>query len=168
MNIALDADVVIKMTKSSLKEAVVSAFSVLLPSEVEAECVEQGKQGGHADALKVEENIKRGRIQVRGTRRSDRAEPIVRGLNLKGGEAGLVRLHASGGIDVVVSDDRRFLNVLQTLEIPFATSSSLIVALARRDRIKRGEALAYLKKLAEYISEEQYSEARAAIEAGGP
>lgn len=168
MNIALDSDVVIKMTKSSLKEAVVSVFSALLPSEVEEECVEQGKKGGHVDALKVEENIKRGRIHVRGTRRSGPAETIVRDLSLKSGEAGLVRLHASGGIDVVVSDDRRFLNVLQTLEIPFATSSSLIVALARRNKIKRGEALVYLQKLAEYISEEQYTEARAAIEAEGP
>jgi hypothetical protein len=168
VNVALDSDVVIKMTKSSLKEAVVSAFSVFLPSEVEVECVEQGKQGGHADALRVEENIKRGRIQVRGTRRSGRAETIVRDLRLKSGEADLVRLHASGGVDVVVSDDRRFLNVLQTLEIPFATSSSLIVALAKRDRINRREALVYLRKLAEYISEEQYAEARAAIEAEGP
>lgn len=168
MDIALDSDVVIKMTKSSLKEAVVSAFSVLLPTEVEVECVEQGKQGGHADALRVEENIERGRIQVRDTRRSGRAETIAKGLSLKSGEAGLVRLHASGGVDVVVSDDRRFLNVLQTLEIPFATSSSLIVALARRDRLKRGEALVYLQKLAEYISEEQYAEAKAAIEARGP
>src|SRR3972149_8542509 len=150
------------MTKSSLKEAVVSPFSVLLPAEVEAECVEQGKQGGHADALKVEENIKRGRIQVRGPRRSDRAEPIVRGLNLEGGEAGLVRLHASGGIDVVVSDDRRFLDVLQTLEIPFATSSSLIVALARRGRTKGGEEPVYLQDLAEYTSKEQDAGARAA------
>jgi hypothetical protein len=71
-------------------------------------------------------------------------------------------------VDVVVSDDRRFLNVLQTLRIPFATSSSLIVALAKRDRIERGEALGYLEKLAEYISEEQYAAARAAIQAERP
>jgi len=168
VDIALDSDVVIKMTKTSLKEAVTSAFTVCLPPEVHVECVEQGKQGGHPDALRVEENIKRRRIHVRGTRKTGAAETIVRNLSLKGGEADLVRLHASGGVEVVVSDDRRFLNVLQTLRIPFATSSSLIVALAKRDRIERGEALGYLEKLAEYISEEQYAEARAAIQAERP
>jgi len=167
VNIALDSDVVIKVTKSSLKETLVSAFLVLLPPEVVVECVEQGKQGGHADALKVEENIKRGRIQVRTTRKSGRAETIVRDLRLKGGEAGVVRLHGSGAVNVVVSDDRRFLHVLEALDIPFATSSSLIVALAKRGRMKREDALMYLQKLAEYISEEQYAEARAAVEEGG-
>ena len=157
----------IKMTKSSLKETLVSAFSVFVPPGVVMECVEQGKQGGHADALKVEENIKRGRIRVRRPRKSGRVEAIVRDLRLKGGEADLVRLHASGGVEVAVTDDRRFLKVLQALDIPFATSSSLIVALAKRGRLKREEALTYLQKLAEYISEEQHAEARAVIEERG-
>lgn len=132
------------------------------------ECVEQGKQGGHPDALKVEENIKRGRIRVRNIRKSEHGETIVRDLRLKGGEADIVRLYSSGGVDVAVSDDRRFLQVLQALDIPFATSSSLIVALTKRGRMKREDALMYLQKLAEYISEEQYAEARAAIEEEGP
>ena len=53
MDLAVDADVVIKMTKTSLKETVVSSFTVLIPPEVAVECVEQGMAGGHPDALAV-------------------------------------------------------------------------------------------------------------------
>lgn len=78
-----------------------------------------------------------------------------------------IELFGSGAVDVAVSDDRRFLHVLEALDIPFATSSSLSVALATRGRMKREDALMYLQKLAEYISEEPYAEARAAVEKGG-
>lgn len=168
MNIVVDTDVMIKMTKISLKETLTSSFSVLLPPEVVVESVDQGKQGGHPDALKVEENIKRGRIRVSKPRKSGRAEAIVRDLGLRGGEADVVRLYSAGRVDVAVSDDRRFLQVLQSLDVPYATSSSLLVALAKRGRVTRANALSYLQKLAEYISEEQYAEARAAIEREGP
>src|SRR5437899_7757688 len=115
----MDSDVVIKVTKSSLKETIVSAFSVLLPPGVVVECVEQGKEGGHADASKVEENIRNGRIHVRTTRKSGRTETLVRDLKLGGGEADVFRLCESGTADVAVSDDRRFLHVLEALDIPF-------------------------------------------------
>jgi predicted nucleic acid-binding protein len=164
VNLVVDSDVVIKMTKSSAKEAFTSQFNVFVPAEVAVECVEQGKAAGHPDAMTVEENIAQGRIQVRHPRRSDRVETVVRDLRLKGGEAGVVRLFRSGGVDVVVTDDRRFLRILQALDIAYATSSSLIVALAKRGRITKHEALAYLDKLAEYVSEEQLAAAKAAIE----
>jgi len=164
VDLVLDSDVVIKMAKSSAKEVVTSEFTVLIPPEVAVECIEQGKAAGHPDALTVEENIAQGRIQVRRPRKSDRVETVVSDLRLKGGEAGVVRLFRSGGVDVAVSDDRRFLQILQALDIPYATSSSLIVALAKRSRITKREALNYLEKLAEYISEEQHTAAKAAIE----
>ena len=47
MNVVLDTDVLIKMTKISLKETLTSSFSVVLPPEVVVESVDQGKQGGH-------------------------------------------------------------------------------------------------------------------------
>jgi len=164
VDLVLDSDVVIKMAKSSAKEVVTSEFTVLIPPEVAVECIEQGKAAGHPDALTVEENIAQRRIQVRRPRKSDRVETVVSDLRLKGGEAGVVRLFRSGGVDVAVSDDRRFLQILQALDIPYATSSSLIVALAKRSRITKREALNYLEKLAEYISEEQHTAAKAAIE----
>lgn len=164
----MDADVVIKITKTSLKETVVSNFTVVIPPEVAVECVDQGKAVGHPDALTVAENIERDRILVRRPRRSKPAETAVRVLRLKGGEAGVVRLLRSGTGDAAVSDDRRFLQVLQALGLPHATSSSLLVALAKRGRITREEAKGYLEKLKEQISEAQYATARAALEEARP
>ena len=122
MNLAIDTDALIKLTKSSSKGAVGAAFTVLVPSEVQRECVQQGKAGGFADALRVEENIERGVLTVRKPKRSSRTEAIVSDLRLSGGEADVLRLHRSGGIDLVVSDDRRFLQILEALGIRFSTS----------------------------------------------
>lgn len=163
----MDADVVIKMTKSSLKETVVSSFTVLIPPEVAIECVEQGKAGGHPDAFTVAENIDRGRIRVHRPRRSEPVETAARDLGLKGGEAGIVRLMRSGTGDVAVSDDRRFIQVLAALGLPHATSSSLLVALAKQARMSREEASRCLEKLKEHISEAQYAAAKAALEEAG-
>jgi predicted nucleic acid-binding protein len=166
MNLAMDTDALIKLTKSSAKQAVGTAFTVLVPGEVQRECVQQGKAGGFPDALRVEENIERGVLTVRKPKRSKRTEAIVRDLRLSGGEADVLRLHRSGGIDLVVSDDRRFLQILEALGIRYTTPGPLIAALSRMGRVPREEALEHLEKLAGFISEEEWSEARHAIEEG--
>lgn len=168
MDIALDADAMIKLAKSSLKEIVLSSFSAHLPPQVVAECVDQGKEAGHPDALIIEENLERGRLQKTQPHKSDRVESLVKELRLGGGERDVIRLFRSGGVDVVVSDDRRFLQILQALGIPFGTTSSLIAALAKRGRIKKREAMDSLEKLRTLIGDEQYSEARETIEEAGP
>src|SRR3990170_8170997 len=151
MNLAMDTDALIKLTKSSARRAVGTAFTVLVPGEVHRECVQQGKAGGFPDALRVEENIERGVLTVRKPKRSGRTEAIVRDLRLSGGEADVLRLHRSGGIDLVVSDDRRFLQILDALGIAYATPGPLIAALCRMGKTPREEALEYLEKLAAFI-----------------
>jgi len=166
MRLVIDTDALIKLTKSGAKELVGTNFGVLLPPQVRVECVDQGKLGGFPDAIRIEDNIRRGLMKVRKPQRTARTEAIVRELRLIGGEADVLRLFRSGGVDVVVSDDRRFLQMLEALAIPFATPSSLIVALAGRGLLRRAEALARLDALAEFISEEEYLEARRALEEG--
>jgi hypothetical protein len=105
-------------------------------------------------------------LTVRKPKRSKRTEVIVRDLRLSGGEADVLRLHRSGGIDLVVSDDRRFLQILEALGIRYTTPGPLIAALSRMGRVPREEALEHLEKLAGFISEDEWSEARRAIEEG--
>jgi hypothetical protein len=85
VNLAIDTDALIKLTKSSSKRAVGTAFTVFVPSEVQKECVEQGKAGGFPDALRVEENIGRGVLRVRKPKRSAKTDAIVKDLRLSGG-----------------------------------------------------------------------------------
>ena len=164
MKLALDTDALIKLTKSSSKAAVGKAFTLLVPTEVQRECVEQGKAGGFPDALRVEENIKEGVVSVRKPKRSARTEAIVGDLRLSGGEADVLRLHRSGGIDLIVSDDRRFLHILEALGIRYTTPGPLIAAMFRLGMMPRKEALGHLEKLGAFISEEEYFEAKRAIE----
>ena len=164
MNLAIDTDALIKLTKSSSKAAVGKAFVVLVPTEVQRECVQQGKAGGFPDAIRVEENIEKGVVIVQEPKRSTRTEAIVRDLRLSGGEAGVLRLHRSGGTDPIVSDDRRFLHILEALGIRYTAPGPLIAAMFRLGMMPRKEAVGHLEKLGAFISEEEYSESKRAIE----
>ena len=159
----MDTDAMIKLTKGSAKETVSKAFTLILPPQVRRECVEQGKAGGYPDAIRIEENLKTGRLVVARGRRSAGTEALIRDLKLLGGEADVVRLYRAGGADLIVSDDRRFLQFLEGLGIPFATPAALIVALVRQGHAAPKEGLALLDKIAGSISEDEYREARRAL-----
>ncbi len=161
----MDADGLIKLTKASAKEAVALEFTVILPPDVRLECIDQGKAGGYADAIKIEENVRKGLLRVKKTGRDANTESIIRGLGLMGGEADALRLFRSGAADMIVGDDRRFLNILEGLGIPFATPSALLIALVQSRRLGKDKAIEHLERLAEYISAEEYSEARHVLEA---
>ena len=166
MNLAFDTDALIKLTRCSAKEAVGAAFGAYLPGDVHRECVEQGKAGGFPDALRVEANIKKGVLSVRKPRRTPGTEKLIRDLRLSGGEADVLRLHQSGDIDLVVSDDRRFLQILEALGIRYTTPGPLVAALFRMRKMAREEVLAHLERLATFISEDEYLEARRALGEG--
>jgi hypothetical protein len=69
-------------------------------------------------------------------------------------------------VDGVVSDDARFLQLLDGLSVPFATPSALLVLLARRGSLSRAEAGARLEALRAFVSEAEYLEGRRALEEG--
>ncbi len=166
MNLAIDTDALIKLTKCSAKEAVGAAFVAHVPGDVRRECVEQGKAGGFPDALRVEANIKNGVLSVRKPKRTATTERLIRDLRLSGGEADVLRLYQSGGIDLVVSDDRRFLQILEALGIRYTTPGPLVAALFRMQKMAREEATAHLERLAAFISEDEYLEAKRALGEG--
>ena len=70
----------------------------------------------------------------------------------------------SGGFDAVASDDRRFLQTLDALRIPFVTSSSLLIFMVRAKYVDASQALIDLERLAEFIGENAYLVARNALE----
>lgn len=140
------------------------ALTISIPRGVVVESVDRGKKAGFPDALKIEESIRRNRITIRTPRRNRAAEPIVRDLRLASGEGEVLLLFRSGGYDSVASDDRRFLQTLDALRIPYVTSSSLMVLMVRMKHIDARQALVYLERLAEFIGENEYLLARNALE----
>ncbi len=163
MKLIVDSDVLIKLAKTSLKETATSAFTISIPRGVVVESVDRGKEAGFPDALKIEENIRQNRIAIRTPRRNQVAEPIVRDLRLASGEGEVLLLFRSGGYDAVASDDRRFLQTLDALRIPYVTSSSLLVLMVRMKHINARQALVDLERLAEFIGENEYLLARNAL-----
>ncbi len=64
MKVVVDSDVLIKLTKTGSKEAIVSSLEVSIPKRVYEETVIESK--GCLDAYRIQENIKDGKIQVQG------------------------------------------------------------------------------------------------------
>jgi len=126
--------------------------------------VDEGKARGFPDAARIEQNIRAGLVRVQGPRRIEPTEALIRDLRVASAEADVLRLFRSGGMDAVVSDDRRFLQTLEALGIPFAISSSLLVGVARLKPIGVREGLALLEKLTGFVGDSEYLEARRVLE----
>jgi len=56
------------------------------------------------------------------------AEAMITKLGIRGGEADVFRLYKSGDFDVVSSDDGKFLEMLDALNVPYITPSALVVS----------------------------------------
>jgi len=57
---------------------------------------------------------------------------------------------------VIVSDDRKFLNHLERFNIPYLTSSSLIIYLLYTKRLTKKDTTKYIDNLKVHISKDQY------------
>jgi hypothetical protein len=89
-------------------------------------------------------NIDNGMILVHGLPSSDK------------GELEALKLYKFGGFELIVSDDRKFLNSLDRNGIPYLTSSSLVVYLLCNNKISQEDTIKYIDSLKMYISQGQY------------
>ena len=156
MKLVMDSDVLIKIAKASIKEVICSKFAVYVPSEVKAEAVDEGKVRGHTDALIIEENILRRKLSVEEAKESQTTERLITQLNLRGGEAGSLRLFKEGGYGAIASDDSKFVDLLEGLGIPFMTPGALLIRLLRHKQISESETLECLDKIRQFVSSEEY------------
>lgn len=65
-------------------------------------------------------------------------------------------MYKSGEVDAISSDDGKFLEILDALDIPYLTPSALIIHLFKRQVLSKIEAETYINKLKEMISDEEY------------
>jgi rRNA-processing protein FCF1 len=154
MEILMDADCLIKLTKAGLKEFICKEERIVIPRTVKREVVDAGKNKGHPDADLIEENIRQGLIALAKEVTSD---------HLKGDHA-LVAVFRRGRYTAVATDDAKLTRVLQATGIPFVLPALLIFSICKRGLIVREKALNWLEKLSPFISEEEYSVARLLLE----
>ena len=156
----MDTDALIKLAKSSLKELIVSNISVAIPASVSNESVREGKAKGYSDALLIGKNIRDGKINVVKAKKKEAKMMMIKGLQLHSGEADCLYIFAQGSYDTVVSDDRKFLDIIDTIGIPFLTPSALVVYLYKSGKISISAANECLEKLRAMISREEYHSAK--------
>jgi len=156
MKVIMDADSLIKLTKAKAKEIVTKNIEAYIPPKVFEETVEIPKEEGYADAFLIEENLEKGLLAIKKFEEDKEAEAMIGRLKIRGGEADVFRLYKSGDFDAVSSDDGKFLEILDALDIPCMTPSALIVYLFKKDVLSREDAENYIKNLKEMISDEEY------------
>ena len=152
----MDTDALIKIVKVSLKELIASNISIHIADGVREESVDEGKAKGYPDAILIEQNLQAGKIKVVKTRENKCNEIVTRDLRLRGGEADSLKLFRQGKFDSIVSDDQKFLDLIDGLGIPFLTSSALLLYLYKKGIISREDARKNMEKLRPMISNEEY------------
>jgi rRNA-processing protein FCF1 len=154
MEILMDSDCLIKLTKAGLKEVICNYEKIVIPGIVKREVVDTGKDKGHPDAELIEKNIDQGLIIVA----KEGASKNVRG------DQALVVMFKRGRYAAVATDDAKLIRFLRAAGIPFVPPALLIYSICKRGLIDPAKALIWLDRLAPLISEEEYGVTKLLLE----
>ncbi|MBI3587728.1 hypothetical protein HY095_00885 [Candidatus Micrarchaeota archaeon] len=153
--IVFDADALIKLARAGILPQVTGAFDCHATRVVQREAVDAGKAKMYEDALRIEDEIGRGRIRVHAISAPKTEESGELGT----GELTALSLFARIGADAIASDDRKFLSKLERDGIPFVTPTQLLVALWKSGKISRKSAARGLEGLRHFVPEHSYKNA---------
>jgi rRNA-processing protein FCF1 len=144
MKVLMDADCLIKLTKSKLKELVCKNFSVSIPQIVKEEVIDNARR--LPDAIVIEENLVKNLLKIH-----------QQSSFYKKGEEAVFTIFREGKYDAVCSDDKRFIKRLRTFDIPYITPSVFIAILLKSGKLTISEANEKLKSLSPFVSEDEYN-----------
>jgi len=156
MKVVMDSDCLIKLTRAKAKEVVLRNIEVCIPPKVFEETVTIPKDNGYPDAFIIEDNQTNGLLLIRDIIYDPNVDEMVNKLGIGYGEADVFRLFKSGFFDIISSDDRRFLKIMDALDVPYFTPTALITYLFYKKVLNNEEAKIYINNLKEMISEEEY------------
>ena len=152
----MDADSLIKLTKAKAKEVILKNIEAYIPPKVVEEAIKIPKEEGYPDAFLIEENLKKGLLEVGKIEEKEEADEMIDRLRIRGGEADVFRLYKPGEFNAISSDDGKFLEILDALDIPYLTPSALIIYLLKEKVLSKEETKRYINNLKEMISSEEY------------
>jgi len=155
MKLLMDADCLIKLTKSGLKELIAENAAISIPETVRCEVVDAGKIKGCADSLAVEQNIASQIIKV-----------IVSPVDYAKGNHALAALFDKDTYDAVATDDAKLTRNLRAHGIPFVLPGLIIHQLKKEGRMSLAAALWALDQLTAFISEDEFIMTKLLLEKG--
>ena len=150
MKILMDADCLIKLTKSKIKEIVCKNFSVVIPKAVKDEVIDNA--GEHPDAVIIRKNITSKLLSVASQRSSTH----------KGDDA-VFALFQPRKFDAICTDDKRFIRRVKMFDIPYITPAVFIVILLKQGKLTLNEAYRKLDLLSPFVSEDEYNTVKLAL-----
>ncbi|MEW6740908.1 MAG: hypothetical protein AB1325_13520 [Nitrospirota bacterium] len=151
MKVLMDADCLIKLTKSKLKELVCKHFSVVIPLLVKKEVLDNA--GDRPDAAIIKENIDKKLLLV--------SKAATAGIK---GEDTILSLYRQSKFTAVCSDDKKFIRKLRLLDIPYITPSVFIVILLKEGVLTVKEATEKLEDLSPFVSDDEYNTVKLVLE----
>ncbi len=153
MELLMDADCLIKLTKAGLKDFVGNKYIIFIPEVVKTEVVDAGKKKGCPDAVMVENNIKTNVITM-----------VKSSSNHIRGDEALIALFMDEKYDAVATDDVKLTHRLKIHSIPFILPGLIIYKLMQDNIIDKKTGLWALNQLAEFISKDEFSTVRLLME----
>ncbi len=154
--IVLDADGLIKLTKAEIIKDY--GYKLMISNAVFRETVVEGKKRMYNDADKIES------LMVDGIIETKKVKEEAMEKNLGKGELSTLDLFREEKADLIISDDKKFLESLANKGIPFIVPTEFIVSLVNNKKIKKDEGISALKKLKSIVRKENYEEALNALE----
>ena len=161
VRILLDADASIKLTKISVIEIFVSAFEVILTSEVYDEHVTAGLKRNYPYAKKMEKLVSDGKVVVAKVANNPTVSDNFR---LGRGEKSVLNYFLVNDNDLIVSDDEAFLKILDQFGIPFTPVAGAILMCVIHELISKEKGLKYLESLKPMIKDEHMFYIKSKIE----
>ena len=151
----LDADGIIKLAKASVLESLTRFAKCTITKQVYKE-VSKGKEKMYEDAFIIEGLVKKGKMKI----------SPVNYENIDGlasGECSTLALFHKLKADSIISDDRKFLSLLNSREIHFIIPTDIITLLSTKHHISVIEAISALEKIRSFVHEENYTSAKRRI-----
>ena len=152
----LDADGLIKLTKAGVIEELAKYRKCVITEEVFSESVKKGKERFYEDAFVIEKLINRKLLALEKIKFAEIG-------NLGKGEASTLALYKKKKGDAIITDDRKFLSVLEEQNIPFMVPIDVITVLLKKRKITRKMASEALEKIKFLTREELYIKAKSEI-----
>lgn len=153
----LDADAAIKLSKAQVLDALASFAKCVVTKQIYQEIL-KGKDKMYEDAFDIETLVNKGKITVQDIKAGQ-----IEGLGI--GECSALAIFQKLKGDAIVSDDRKFLSVLEAQRVPFVIPTDVIPMLFTKKRISKNEAMNALDRIRKLVREENYNVAK--IKIGG-
>jgi len=146
----INASPLIYLAKISLLRLLDDIYDEILTTDIVIkECVEKGKEAGYEDAIIIERHTKKGLIKIIALSAKKRAEArrLAKEAKIHIGEATVILLAKSEGIDNIIVDDKKARKVARIHNLKPRGTLSVILELVIKRRLSKEEAKKYIDKL---------------------